>query len=137
MTTVALKDVTKIFPDGTVAVDNVSIDVTDGEFMVLLGPSGCGKSTVLRMVAGLEDPTAGAILLDPDDPSRVRGRSPGPFFVPEADFEVTGFVPNVVFPTGLVRDQGQGTILVYYGAADAFTAVAEFAERDLLDALTR
>jgi multiple sugar transport system ATP-binding protein len=66
VTTVALKDVTKIFPDGTVAVDNVNIDVNDGEFMVLLGPSGCGKSTVLRMVAGLEDPTAGAILLDGD-----------------------------------------------------------------------
>ncbi|GAA4693755.1 ABC transporter ATP-binding protein [Phytohabitans rumicis] len=64
MTTVALKDVTKVFPDGTVAVDNVSLDVNDGEFMVLLGPSGCGKSTVLRMVAGLEDPTTGAILLD-------------------------------------------------------------------------
>jgi multiple sugar transport system ATP-binding protein len=62
--TVALKDVTKVFPDGTVAVDNVSLDIGDGEFMVLLGPSGCGKSTVLRMVAGLEDPTAGAIVLD-------------------------------------------------------------------------
>jgi multiple sugar transport system ATP-binding protein len=77
VTTVALKDVTKIFPDGTVAVDNVSIDVNDGEFMVLLGPSGCGKSTVLRMVAGLEDPTAGAILLDGelanDLPPRERG----------------------------------------------------------------
>jgi multiple sugar transport system ATP-binding protein len=66
VTTVALKDVTKVFPDGTVAVDNISLDVDDGEFMVLLGPSGCGKSTVLRMVAGLEDPTAGAILLDGD-----------------------------------------------------------------------
>lgn len=64
MTTVSLKDVTKIFPDGTVAVDNVSLDVADGEFMVLLGPSGCGKSTVLRMVAGLEDPTSGAVILD-------------------------------------------------------------------------
>jgi len=64
VTTVALKDVTKVFPDGTVAVDNVSLDVADGEFMVLLGPSGCGKSTVLRMIAGLEDPTAGAIVLD-------------------------------------------------------------------------
>ena len=64
MTTVALKDVTKVFPDGTVAVDNVSLDVADGEFMVLLGPSGCGKSTVLRMIAGLEDPTTGAVLLD-------------------------------------------------------------------------
>ena len=64
MGTVALKDVTKVFPDGTVAVDNVSLDINAGEFMVLLGPSGCGKSTVLRMVAGLEDPTSGAILLD-------------------------------------------------------------------------
>ncbi len=64
MTTVALKDVTKVFPDGTVAVDNVSLDVTAGEFMVLLGPSGCGKSTILRMIAGLEDATSGAILLD-------------------------------------------------------------------------
>lgn len=64
VTTVSLKDVTKVFPDGTVAVDNVSLDVADGEFMVLLGPSGCGKSTVLRMVAGLEDPTSGAVILD-------------------------------------------------------------------------
>jgi multiple sugar transport system ATP-binding protein len=62
--TVALRDVSKVFGDGTVAVDNVSLDVADGEFMVLLGPSGCGKSTVLRMVAGLEDPTTGAVLLD-------------------------------------------------------------------------
>ncbi|MER7888607.1 ABC transporter ATP-binding protein [Micromonospora sp. NPDC094482] len=64
MSTVALKDVTKVFKDGTVAVDSINLDVTDGEFMVLLGPSGCGKSTVLRMIAGLEDPTSGAILLD-------------------------------------------------------------------------
>jgi multiple sugar transport system ATP-binding protein len=64
VTTVALKDVTKVFPDGTVAVDSVSLDVSDGEFMVLLGPSGCGKSTVLRMIAGLEDPTNGAIVLN-------------------------------------------------------------------------
>lgn len=64
MSTVALKDVTKVFPDGAVAVDNVSLDVATGEFMVLLGPSGCGKSTILRMIAGLEDATNGAIILD-------------------------------------------------------------------------
>jgi len=66
MTTVALQDVTKIFPDGTRAVDRVNLDVADGEFLVLLGPSGCGKSTVLRMVAGLEEPTTGAVVLDGD-----------------------------------------------------------------------
>jgi multiple sugar transport system ATP-binding protein len=64
VTTVALKDVIKVFPDGTVAVDKITLDVSDGEFMVLLGPSGCGKSTLLRMIAGLEDPTSGAILLN-------------------------------------------------------------------------
>ncbi|MFB9237125.1 ABC transporter ATP-binding protein [Plantactinospora siamensis] len=77
MTTVALRDVTKIFSDGTVAVDALSLDVADGEFMVLLGPSGCGKSTVLRIVAGLEDPSVGAVLLDGelanDMPPRDRG----------------------------------------------------------------
>ncbi|HEV7962874.1 MAG TPA: ABC transporter ATP-binding protein [Actinoplanes sp.] len=64
MTTVSIKDVTKVWPDGTVAVDRVSLDVNDGEFMVLLGPSGCGKSTILRMIAGLEDPSEGDILLN-------------------------------------------------------------------------
>jgi multiple sugar transport system ATP-binding protein len=64
VTTVAIKDVTKVWPDGTVAVDRVSLDVNDGEFMVLLGPSGCGKSTILRMIAGLEDPSDGDILLN-------------------------------------------------------------------------
>ncbi|MEV6631329.1 ATP-binding cassette domain-containing protein [Actinoplanes sp. NPDC051470] len=64
MSTVSINDVTKVWPDGTLAVDRVSLDVKHGEFMVLLGPSGCGKSTVLRMIAGLEDPTAGDILLN-------------------------------------------------------------------------
>ncbi len=66
MSTVALKDVSKIWPDGTIAVNHVSLDVEDGEFLVLLGPSGCGKSTILRMIAGLEDPTEGDILLNGD-----------------------------------------------------------------------
>jgi multiple sugar transport system ATP-binding protein len=66
VSTVALKDVSKIWPDGTTAVNHVSLDVEDGEFLVLLGPSGCGKSTILRMIAGLEDPTEGDILLNGD-----------------------------------------------------------------------
>ncbi len=62
MASVTLASITKKFGD-TIAVDNVSIDVADGEFMVLLGPSGCGKSTLLRMIAGLEDPTSGDVFI--------------------------------------------------------------------------
>jgi beta-1,2-mannobiose phosphorylase / 1,2-beta-oligomannan phosphorylase len=76
----------------------------------------------------------GALLLDPDDPARVLRWTAEPFFRPEADFEVAGFVPNVVFPTGVVQDQG--SLLVYYGAADAVTAVAEYALGELLGAMT-
>jgi multiple sugar transport system ATP-binding protein len=56
--------VTKIYPNGVKAVDGLSLDVADGEFVVLVGPSGCGKSTLLRMVAGLEDVTYGAVEID-------------------------------------------------------------------------
>jgi multiple sugar transport system ATP-binding protein len=77
VTTVALKAVTKVFPDGTVAVDRLSLDVADGEFMVLLGPSGCGKSTVLRVVAGLEDPTAGEVLLNGEPANELAPRERG------------------------------------------------------------
>jgi len=56
-----IKDVTKRYADGTEAVRGVSLDVRDGELMVLVGPSGCGKSTLLRMIAGLEDITDGEL----------------------------------------------------------------------------
>ena len=75
----------------------------------------------------------GAMVLDADDPARVRRHLDKPFLVPEAAFETEGFVPDVVFPTGVVRDGD--ALLVYYGAADAATAVAEFRQRDLLGAM--
>jgi multiple sugar transport system ATP-binding protein len=58
---VAFDRVSKVFPDGTKAVSDLDLDIEDGEFMVLVGPSGCGKTTALRMVAGLEDISGGAI----------------------------------------------------------------------------
>jgi multiple sugar transport system ATP-binding protein len=61
MSEVKLDHLTKRFPGGTLAVDDISLTVADGEFLVLVGPSGCGKSTVLRMIAGLEEATAGDI----------------------------------------------------------------------------
>jgi sn-glycerol 3-phosphate transport system ATP-binding protein len=60
---VAFHEVSKVFPDGTTAVESLTCTVGDGEFMVLVGPSGCGKTTALRMVAGLEQPTTGAIAI--------------------------------------------------------------------------
>jgi ABC-type Fe3+/spermidine/putrescine transport system ATPase subunit len=63
MTRVQLIDVTKRF-GSTLAVDSVSADIVDGEFVTLLGPSGCGKTTTLRIVAGLVDPTSGQIKFD-------------------------------------------------------------------------
>ncbi len=59
-----LKKVTKVYPNGTKAVQPTSLKIEKGEFMVFVGPSGCGKSTLLRMVAGLEDITTGDIKLD-------------------------------------------------------------------------
>ena len=63
MAEVAFHEIGKVFPDGTVAVEDFTCTVTDGEFLVLVGPSGCGKTTALRIVAGLEQPTSGAIAI--------------------------------------------------------------------------
>ena len=64
MSFLELKNITKIYPNGTKAVDETSLNVEHGEFVVFVGPSGCGKSTLLRMIAGLEDITGGEISLD-------------------------------------------------------------------------
>jgi multiple sugar transport system ATP-binding protein len=58
---IILDQVTKRFPDGALAVDKISLDIADGEFVILVGPSGCGKSTTLNMIAGLEDITEGEL----------------------------------------------------------------------------
>jgi multiple sugar transport system ATP-binding protein len=63
MAEIALDQITKVFGD-VIAVNGVSLDIPDGEFVVLVGPSGCGKSTILRMIAGLEEVTAGEISID-------------------------------------------------------------------------
>src|SRR6188508_1505344 len=64
MATIELERITKAYGNGFVAVDDVSLSIADGEFIVLVGPSGCGKSTLLRTVAGLEEATAGEIRID-------------------------------------------------------------------------
>jgi multiple sugar transport system ATP-binding protein len=63
MASVRLVGVEKTYPNGHVAARGLDIEIADGEFMVLVGPSGCGKSTALRMIAGLETPTAGRVMI--------------------------------------------------------------------------
>jgi multiple sugar transport system ATP-binding protein len=73
---IVLDGVTKAFGNGeVVAVDDVSLEIESGEFLVLVGPSGCGKSTLLRMIAGLEDVSGGAILIDGRDVTELPPRS--------------------------------------------------------------
>jgi predicted GH43/DUF377 family glycosyl hydrolase len=76
---------------------------------------------------------AGALLLDESNPAVVRGRTLEPVFEPWSEFERTGFVPDVVFPTGVVEVGDR--LLVYYGAADTSTAVVELDRAELLAAL--
>jgi multiple sugar transport system ATP-binding protein len=61
---IVLDHVVKRYPDGALAVDDFNLEIADGEFIILVGPSGCGKSTTLNMVAGLEDITAGKLIID-------------------------------------------------------------------------
>ncbi|MEU7769301.1 ABC transporter ATP-binding protein [Nocardia sp. NPDC049190] len=75
MADVVLRDVAKTYPGGTArATDEVSLDIADGEFMVLLGPSGCGKTTLLRMIAGLETPDSGQIVIGGKDVTYLEPR---------------------------------------------------------------
>lgn len=66
MASVTLEHLTKTYPNGFVSVNDVSLSIEDGEFVVFHGPSGCGKSTILRMIGGLEDITSGKIYLGRD-----------------------------------------------------------------------
>jgi multiple sugar transport system ATP-binding protein len=61
MAEVVLEHLTKRYPDGVEAVKDMTLDIQDGEFVILVGPSGCGKSTALKMIAGLEDITDGEL----------------------------------------------------------------------------
>ena len=61
MAEVVFDGVTKVYADGTKAVNSLALEIADGEFMVLVGPSGCGKTTALRMVAGLEEISSGLV----------------------------------------------------------------------------
>lgn len=96
MAEVILRDLVKTYPGGTSrATDEVSLEIGDGEFMVLLGPSGCGKTTLLRMIAGLEMPDAGQVVIGDRDVTYAEPRNRNLSMV---------FQSYAVFPNKTVRD---------------------------------
>jgi predicted GH43/DUF377 family glycosyl hydrolase len=112
---------------GRVGAGTPPVRVADGWLEIYHGNSRPSKPGEVGAYS------TGVLLLAPDDPSRVLARTPDSIFEPTTDFERRGFVPDVVFPTGIV-DSPAG-YLVYYGAADSSSAVVEFSRDDLLGAL--
>ena len=105
---VALTGVTKRFASGTRALDGLDLAITSGEFVSLLGPSGCGKSTALRLIAGLSEPTSGAISWSGTKPgARRNGLEVGFVFQEPTLMPWTTVANNVALPlalAGVARD---------------------------------
>ena len=104
MAQVRLVQIEKRYGD-TVAVDHISADIADGEFITLLGPSGCGKTTTLRMVAGLIEPTTGQIWFDDQMVNRVptHKRNIGLAFQSHALFPHMSVAKNIAFGLSVKR----------------------------------
>jgi multiple sugar transport system ATP-binding protein len=111
----ALERLEKTWPDGTRAVRGVDLAIERGEFVVLLGPSGCGKTTTLRMIAGLEQPTGGRVVLDGRDVTALAPsqRDVGFVFQFYALYPHLSVADNIAFPlecAGLARHARRETV---------------------------
>ncbi|MDQ3480495.1 MAG: sn-glycerol-3-phosphate ABC transporter ATP-binding protein UgpC [Actinomycetota bacterium] len=106
MAEIEMKNIVKQYGDGFAAVNDVSIDVADGEFIILVGPSGCGKSTLLRMIVGLEDITSGDMVIGGE---RVNDKAPrerdlAMVFQNYALYPHLSVYENIAFPLRLSKD---------------------------------
>jgi multiple sugar transport system ATP-binding protein len=124
---IVLENVSKVFGSNVVAVDDVSLRIEDGEFLVLVGPSGCGKSTLLRVIAGLEEATEGRLLIGDRD---VTDRAPR-----ERDVAMV-FQSYALYPHMTVRQNlGYGLKVRRIKKAEAARRVTEVAKLLRLDEL--
>ena len=100
MATLVLNNISKAFTKGTPVVREMNLRVADGEFIVIVGPSGCGKSTTLRLIAGLEAPDTGQVLLDGEDIAAISpgGRNIAMVFQDYALYAGMSVFENIAFP---------------------------------------
>ena len=105
MSEIKLQNIVKKYGDGFPAVNDVSIDIRDGEFIILVGPSGCGKSTLLRMVVGLEDITSGDLVINGErvNDKAPRDRNLAMVFQNYALYPHLSVYENIAFPLRLTR----------------------------------
>src|SRR6188472_933715 len=105
MAEIKIQNVSKEYGDGFKGVNDVSIDIADGEFMILVGPSGCGKSTLLRMIVGLEDITSGDIMIGGErvNDKAPRNRNLAMVFQNYALYPHLTVYENIAFPLRLAK----------------------------------
>jgi multiple sugar transport system ATP-binding protein len=112
MAPITIKNAVKKYGDGFPAVNDISLDISDGEFMILVGPSGCGKSTLLRMIVGLEDITSGDVFIGEErvNQKAPRDRNLSMVFQNYALYPHLSVFENIAFPLRLRRDIPQDEI---------------------------
>jgi multiple sugar transport system ATP-binding protein len=131
MCTITLDKVVKSYGGGSPAVQDVSLEIRDGEFVILVGPSGCGKSTVLRMIAGLEDITSGELRIDD---ARVNEKAPrernlAMVFQNYALYPHLTVFENIAFPLRLTGSHGEEEIRRKVAEVARLLELAELLER--------
>ncbi len=109
MASIDMRNIVKKYGDGFPAVNDVSIDVQDGEFMILVGPSGCGKSTLLRMIVGLEDITSGEMVIGDRTVNDLapRDRNLAMVFQNYALYPHLTVYENIAFPLRLAKEDNE------------------------------
>src|SRR4051812_47929364 len=110
MASIEMRNIVKQYGDGFPAVNDVSLDIADGEFMILVGPSGCGKSTLLRMIVGLEDITSGDMIIGGKRVNDLapRERNLSMVFQNYALYPHLSVFENIAFPLRLAKmDDGE------------------------------
>jgi multiple sugar transport system ATP-binding protein len=131
MASITLRDVVKRYGDGFPAVNDVSLDIADGELMILVGPSGCGKSTLLRMIAGLEDITSGELRIGDeranDKPPRERNLAM--VFQNYALYPHLTVFENIAFPLRLRKKYTEDEIRAKVEASARMLELTEHLDR--------
>ncbi len=131
MAEITMRNIVKTYGDGFPAVNDISLDIADGEFMILVGPSGCGKSTVLRMIVGLEDITSGDMMIGGVrvNDKAPRDRNLAMVFQNYALYPHLSVFENIAFPLRLRKNLSDEEVKTKVHDAAAMLELTEHLDR--------